>query len=153
MNPVTSRRLLLLAGASLIAPQGRAQLIDAAWDRPLDWTRNFRVGMQLGLNIKAKFTTSGTYQITPNPGTDNGFTFDNGYVRTDVSGSTDGYTWNWGYNSADQYNPVDHTLNFRSTSSYEVNGGQSATKKDNPYLGFDLAYGWAFTRWGEAKIG
>src|ERR1043165_2295397 len=140
MNPVTSRRLLLLAGMTLVSQQGWAQMIDAEWDRPLDWTRNFRVGMQLGLGIKAKFTTSGNYQITANPQTDKGFTFDNGYVLKDVSGNADGYTWNWGYNNANQYNSVDKTLHFQSTSSYDVKGGQSATKKDNPYLGFDMGY-------------
>src|SRR4051795_4620564 len=97
MNPVTSRRLLLLAGASLIAPQGRAQMIDADWDRPLDWTRNFRVGMQIGLNIKAKFTTTGSYQITSNPLGTSGYRFDDGYVLKDIGGTAEGVTWNWGY--------------------------------------------------------
>ena len=153
MNAVTSRRLLLLAGTALITSEARAVDEYQDWDRPLDWTRNFRIGMSLGLNIKAKFTTTGSYQITSNPSGDNGFTFDNGYVLKDVSGSTDGQTWNWGYLKSDQFNAEEGALHFQSTSSYDIQGVNSRTASDNPYLGFDLAYGWAVARWGQAKVG
>jgi hypothetical protein len=109
--------------------------------------------MSMGLNIKAKFTTTGTYKITANPAVAHGFKFDNGYVLEDVSGSTDGKTWNWGYLKSDQFNSEEGALHFQSTSSYDVTGGGSKSVTDNPYIGFDLAYGWAFARWGDAKVG
>ena len=110
----------------------------------------FRVGMQLGLNIKAKFTTTGSYSIPATAPGANGVTFDDGYVLPDISGSPDD-TWNWGYNNASQLNG--DTLTFQRTTGFDVQNGGTHTAKDDPYLGFDMGYGWSFARWGSAKVG
>src|SRR4051812_22359268 len=155
MNPVTSRRLLLVAGAALMTPQARAidEYLYPDFDRPSDWTRNFRVGMQIGLNIKAKFTTTGSFSVGNSGAGPNGFTFDNGYVLKDISGDPDGRTWNWGYDNPSQYDSGAQVINFQSTSSYDFGSAANTTINDQPYIGFDMGYGWSFARWGNARVG
>jgi hypothetical protein len=140
-------KLLLFTGAFLVAPQARA--FDD-WDPPSDWTRNFRIGMQIGLNINAKFKTSGTFAIPGIGSTANGVTFDNGYVLKDSSGSAT-ETWNWGYNDPGQL--TGSTLTYKSTTGYDVQNSGTRTKGDEPYVGFDMDYGWTFARLGSAKVG
>jgi hypothetical protein len=147
MNFKSSSKLLLLTGAAFVAPQAHA--FDE-WDQPSDWTRNFRVGMQLGLNISAKFKTTGAFNVPGTAGGPNGFTFDNGYVLQDSSGSP-GETWNWGYDDPGQLSG--NTLSYQSTTGYNVQDSGTHSKSDDPYVGFDMAYGWSFARWGSAKVG
>ena len=73
-----------------------------------DWTRHFRVGTLLGLNISADFKTRGAFNISGNQ-TASGI-YDDGYVRVDNTGNAGGYTSFWGYNNASQYNAAAQTL-------------------------------------------
>ena len=54
-----------------------------------DWTRHFRIGAMVGLNISANFSTKGTFNI-PGNNAANGI-YDDGYVRTDNTGNAFGY--------------------------------------------------------------
>jgi len=121
-----------------------------------DWTRNFRIGLQIGLNISADFKESGEFNVSGSdpgqpgvPGVNH--SYDDGYVMRDQTGNAGGYTSNWGYNEASQYDPVAETLTFHSASSYSTTGATSAS--DEPYLGFDMAYGGKITEWGKAIVG
>lgn len=150
MNFKNSSKLLLLTGAAFVAPQAQALDDNDLWDQPADWSRHFRIGMQLGLNVKAKFKTAGTFNVGGVGQGPDGYRFDNGYVLKDISGNPD-ETWYFGYDNANQL--VGSTLNFQSTSSYDVQNSGTRTKGDEPYVGFDLGYGWTFGSLGSARLG
>ena len=126
-----------------------------------DWTRHFRVGMSVGLNVKTEFHSSGTFSVSsvgqPTPGQNH--TYDDGFVRLDDTGnavpfdSTTGnrVTTNWGYDNPSQYDPAARTLAFQGTSSYTT--GNFTGSDDSPQLGFDLAYGGTFRKWERVAIG
>src|SRR5256885_5552220 len=84
-----------------------ATLITCSSSAQDDWTRHFRVGMQIGLNLKADFSMTGSFGIS---GSQPGATganavdhfYDDGYVRVDQTGNTRAYTSFWGYNNASQ---------------------------------------------------
>ena len=122
-----------------------------------DWTRHFRLGMQIGLNLRADFSMSGQFPISGSqPGATgvsgvNHF-YDDGYVRVDRTGNAQGYTSFWGYQNASQYNPATQTLTMHSATSFTYGGG-STSGNDQPYLGLDLAYGGDISNWGPTKIG
>jgi len=122
-----------------------------------EWTRHFRLGMQLGLNLRADFSMSGTFAISGNPAGPAGVSganhfYDDGYVRVDNTGNAQGYTSYWGYKNASQYDPATQTLTLHSATSFTYSGG-GASKSDAPYLGVDLAYGGDLFRWRQVKIG
>jgi hypothetical protein len=114
-----------------------------------DWTRHFRIGAMVGLNISASFSESGTFGVS---GSDpaNGI-YDNGYVRTDSSGNAFGQTSNWGYNSSSQYNPATQTLTMQATSQYSTSG--SSKDDGGAFPGFDMAYGDNLWYWKHARVG
>jgi len=129
----------LLAGTA--AAVTSATPADAA-----DWTKHFRVGMQVTLNIEAEFSGGGLFDIPVRPGR-----YDDGYVLADNTGDPD-LTTNWGYDSADQFDSANDLMTFSRTESFSGQIGDS-TKDDSPYIGVELAYGTAITRWGDALIG
>lgn len=115
-----------------------------------DWTRHFRVGAVVGLNISASFNEQGLFKLSGNNAA-NGI-YDNGnYVREDQTGNAGGYTSYWGYNNASQYNPSAQTLSMPSTSSYSM----ADSSKDNvsPFVGFDMVYGDNLWYWRHIRIG
>jgi hypothetical protein len=119
-----------------------------------DWTRHFRVGALLGINIEAEFRMSGEFTVSGSqpgapgqPGVDH--IYDDGYVRVDETGNAQGLTSYWGYNHAAQL--TGQTLTFHSANSFAASG--SAKSDDSPYLGLDLAYGGNLWRWGRTQIG
>jgi len=120
----------------------------------MDWPRHFRVGMLVGMNVKADFSMSG--QAFPvsgsNPGGAGGgdHFYDDGYVRVDDTGNAQGYTSFWGYNNAASQ-LSGQTLTFHSSKSFGASG--SAEGNDSPYFGLDLAYGGQLGRWGPTRIG
>ena len=114
-----------------------------------DWTRHFRIGALVGMNISAKFNESGVFNISGNNAA-NGI-YDDGYVREDQTGNAGGYTGYWGYNNASQYNAVAQTLSMHSTSSYSTSG--SANDNGGPFPGFDMAYGDNLWYWKHARVG
>jgi hypothetical protein len=112
-----------------------------------DWTRHFRIGAIVGLNIKANFKTEGTLPVSGN-NVANGI-FDDGHVIPDPANTEDNYTWNWGYQHADQLNGS--TLTMHSTTSYTTSG--SAEESGSAFPGFEMAYGGNLWLWKKARIG
>ena len=121
-----------------------------------DWTRNFRAGLLMGLNIKAEFKTSGQFGfggIDP-AGVGPKLKYDDGYVRVDDTGNAQGYTSYWGYNDkASQYDATAPFLELHSTRSVDVENASSGHHDDSPYLGADIAYGGTFGHWLGARTG
>lgn len=129
-----------------VAPEERLWRIEKV-NPDYDWTRHFRIGALVGLNIRADFKMSGDFGIASgNPAAG---IYDDGYVRVDNTGNAQGYTSYWGYQSASQISGS--TLTMHSSQSFSTSG--NASGDDSPYLGFDLAYGDSYWYWGGAKIG
>lgn len=113
-----------------------------------DWTRHFRIGAMVGMNIKASFNENGLFNISGNNAA-NGI-YDDGYVRLDQNGDPN-YTSYWGYNNASQYNAANQTLQMHSTSSYSTTG--SASDEGGAFPGFEMAYGDNLWYWKHARVG
>lgn len=109
-----------------------------------DWTRHFRIGAVVGLNVSANFKEGGVFNIAGNNGS-----YADGYVRQNQPGSS--YTSDWGYDNASQYNATAQTLTFHSASSYSASG--SGQDSGGPFVGFDLAYGGNLWYWHSLRIG
>lgn len=114
-----------------------------------DWTRHFRIGAMVGLNISANFSEQGTFGVSGNNPAAG--LYDNGYVLTDSSGNAFGYTSNWGYQNNSQYNYANHQLTMQGTSSYFTSG--SSKDDGGPSPGFDMAYGDNLWYWKHARVG
>lgn len=114
-----------------------------------DWTRHFRVGALVGLNIGASFHTQGTFGSSGNNPAQG--VYDDGYVKDDATGNAGGLTSNWGYTGASQYDAATHTLQMHATSSFSTT--QSGDGDGKPYPGFELAYGANFWYWRSARVG
>jgi len=126
-------------------------LVEPAAEAQDDWTRNFRVAVQLGLNIRADFKTTGQFQIggAQIPGNRE---YDNGYVRVDETGNAGGTTSYWGYESPGQYDSAAQTIAFHRTDGFDV--GNGAQRRDSSVqLGFDMAYGGTIKRWWRKRLG
>jgi hypothetical protein len=127
---------------------------DKTWDRisgfqkiPEDeWTRHFRIGAIVGLNIKANFNVKGDFNISGNDATDG--IYDDGFVGVDDTGNAQGYTTYWGYNNASQLNGT--ALTFTDTSSYSTT---SHAEESGVFPGFELAYGGDLCAWRKTRIG
>lgn len=125
---------------------GSAAITSATQAHAADWTKHFRVGMQVTLNIEAEMTSGGFFDIQTRPGR-----YDDGYVLADATGNPD-LTTNWRYVRDEQWDPLSREMTFRRAESFST--GFSETKKDDsPYIGLELAYGTSITRWGNAIIG
>ena len=113
-----------------------------------DWTRHFRIGALVGMNISANFSRSGTFGISGNnPALG---IYDNGYVRPDQNGDPN-FTSYWGYNNrALQYNPTAQTLTMNAATSFSTT---SSAKESGVFPGFDMAYGDNLWYWRHARVG
>ena len=74
-------------------PQAYDQTMNRAWrlekvNPDEDWTRHFRLGALVGLNIKARFTLNGPFNVSGNNPA-NGI-YDDGYEREDNTGNAGG---------------------------------------------------------------
>ena len=121
-----------------------------------DWTRHFRIGALVGINIKADFKMNGQFDVSgSNPGAPGvggvEHFYDDGYVRVDDTGNALGLTSYWGYRNGSQYDASAQTLTFHSAKSFTSSG--SSRVDDSPYLGFDLAYGGNLWQSGRTRIG
>jgi hypothetical protein len=114
-----------------------------------DWTRHFRIGAMVGLNIGANFSERGTFLVSGNNPAAG--LYDNGYVKPDSSGNAFGQTSNWGYQKDSQYNYASQQLTMQATSSYTTSG--SSTDESGPSPGFDMAYGDNLWYWKHARVG
>jgi hypothetical protein len=112
-----------------------------------DWTRHFRIGALVGMNISANFSRSGTFNISGNNPASG--IFDDGYVRTDHTGNAGGQTAYWGYNSASQLNGS--ALTMHAASSFSATGG--GKEDGGAFPGFDMAYGDNLWYWKHARVG
>jgi hypothetical protein len=114
-----------------------------------DWTRHFRIGAMVGMNISANFSMKGNFNVSGNNPAHG--IYDDGYVHTDQTGDPN-YTGYWGYNNASQYNPGGGgTIAMHSTSSFATTG---SSKEDNSvFAGFDMAYGGNLWYWKHARVG
>ena len=145
---------VIISSDATVQPQPavQAQPSPDAWDRwgiqkvspDDDWTRHFRIGAMVGLNISANFSTKGTFGINKPPGV-----YDDGYVRTDNTGNAFGQTGYWGYNNASQL--AGSSLTMHNTTSYSTSG--SSESSGSAFAGFDMAYGGNIWDWGNARIG
>jgi hypothetical protein len=116
-----------------------------------DWTRHFRLGAVVGLNISASFKTSGNFNISGNNAA-NGI-YDDGYVRLDQSGDTD-YTSYWGYNNrSSQYDAANQKLTMHRGASYSLADSSNGSANSDPTVGLDLAYGGNLWYWHHVRIG
>ena len=108
----------------------------------LDNPNRFTAAARVGLNLKAKFTTT-TPALPPQtevgPPTGHGVNrnYDDGYVRVDDSGNAGDLTWNWGYREAAQV-PGNDTLLMHSSSAPAAS--LNSTAKDDPQAGFEFAW-------------
>src|SRR5436190_1497673 len=139
---LNTKQFLLMGGTALIA--GSANAAD-------DWTRNFRIGMTLGLNIHADFKMGGQFNLASGNTAGPDYQFDDGYVKVDSTGNAGGFTSFWGYQNASQHATPD-TLLFHSVDSFST-ASSGVNRDDSPYIGFDMAYGGEITRWGRARVG
>lgn len=129
-----------LLGLMLPAPFLRAQEYDP------EWTKHFRVGLLVGMNIKADFKTSGSFGISS---PQQAGVYDDGYVLS--SGLQNGYTSNWGYENQSQ-NPTgtDILLMHRATS-FSATGRSEAD--NSAFTGFDMEYGGILRQWSWTRLG
>jgi hypothetical protein len=114
-----------------------------------DWTRHFRIGAMVGLNISANFNMKGKFNL-PGNNAANGI-YDDGYVREDNTGNAFGQTGYWGYNSASQL--AGSSLTMHNTTSYTPTSSGSSEDSGSAFVGFDMAYGGNLWDWGRARIG
>ncbi|HEX5398454.1 MAG TPA: hypothetical protein VFY06_05335 [Verrucomicrobiae bacterium] len=114
-----------------------------------DWTRHFRIGALVGLNLSADFHQNGLFNISGNNAA-NGI-YDDGYVRPDQNGDPN-YTSYWGYdNRSLQYNAASQTLQMHSATSYSA--ANSGSADGGAFPGFELAYGGNLWYWKHARVG
>ena len=118
-----------------------------------DWTRHFRIGAMVGMNISANFSMSGSaFGISGNDPSHG--IFDDGYVRTDQTGNAGGYTGYWGYNNASQYNPANGgTVAMHATTSFTPSSSSRASENGGLFPGFGMAYGDNLWYWKHARVG
>ena len=124
-----------------------------------DWTKHFRVGLQLGLNIDAEFSMGESARLSASRPGGTGFRedhfYDNGFVRVDDTGNAevDGVprTTVWGYDSASQI--VGDTLEFHSAQSFSPIDSGSTEAEEAPYLGLEAVYGMHLFQRGRTVVG
>lgn len=114
-----------------------------------DWTRHFRIGAVVGMNISANFSMKGKLGV-PGNNAANGI-YDDGYVRTDDTGNAQGWTSYWGYNNQSQLSGS--TLTMHSTTSYTPIGSGGNVDESGAFPGFDMSYGGNLFYLGHARIG
>jgi len=121
-----------------------------------DWTRNFRIGMQIAFNVKADFTLDGAIASSAGdpglPGVpgQNHF-YDDGYVRVDNTGNAGGVTSYWGYTDASQFEADTGQLVFKNTRGFTTQNGLEASSGAN--FGFEMAYGGRLHDWRRVRLG
>ena len=109
-----------------------------------DWTRHFRIGAMVGMNIKASFSMNGAFPVNQGAGV-----YNDGYMHMDSTGDAGGGTTYWGYNNQSQYNG--QTLVMHDTTQFTATG--SSEQNGSVFPGFDMAYGGNLFYLGRARIG
>jgi hypothetical protein len=115
-----------------------------------DWTRHFRLGAMVGMNLKANFAMSGN-AFSVNGNNPAAGKFDDGYVYKDQSGDST-YTGYWGYNNASQVSG--NTLTLHANTGFSASAsGIDAQSSGGILPGLDLAYGDNLWYWRHARVG
>jgi hypothetical protein len=110
-----------------------------------DWTRHFRIGAFVGMNISADFSMKGNFNIS-SAGSE---VYEDGYVHP--SGNAFGTTTDWGYDKVSQINGS--KLLMHQAASFSPTSGSSSEKSGSVFPGFDMAYGGNLFYLGRARIG
>jgi hypothetical protein len=113
-----------------------------------DWTQHISLGALVGLNISAKFSENGSFNIPGNAGSG---IYNDGYVLEDQTGNAGGYTGYWGYDNASQYNATAQTLSMHDTTSYSA--ADNSGKNSAALPGLELGYGQNLWDWKRTHIG
>jgi hypothetical protein len=113
-----------------------------------EWTRHFRVGAMVGMNISASFNLKNNLTLSGKNAAAG--TYDDGYVHPSGGGP---YTSDWGYDQDSQYNATTHRLTMHQTTSFTPDSGASTEESGDVFPGFDLAYGGNFLAWRDVRIG
>jgi len=111
-----------------------------------DWTRHFRIGALVGMNIKASFKMTGPFNVNRPAGV-----YDDGYVLVDNTGNAGGQTAYWGYDNNSQYSLAGQTVSMHATTSFSTSG--SANANGGPFPGIEMAYGGNLWYWKHARVG
>ena len=111
-----------------------------------DWTRHFRLGGMVGMNIGATFGMKGNFGISGNNPAAG--IFSDGYIEKDSTGSTTA-TANWGYDNASQLSG--NTLTMHANTGFSATGNSASD--GGPFPGLDMAYGDNLWYWKHARIG
>jgi hypothetical protein len=114
-----------------------------------DWTRHFRIGAVVGMNISANFNQSGLFALPGNSAASG--IYNDGYVRVDQLGDPN-YTSYWGYENRVQYDDTSQTLQMHSAKAYSASGG-SSSDGNGAFPGFEMAYGGNLWYWKHARVG
>jgi len=109
-----------------------------------DWTRHFRLGALVGINIKANFSENGTF--SPSGNNPAAGIFSDGYV---VKSPNSPYTSNWGFNNSSQLSG--DNLYLHGTSAYSTS--QNSSSGNGAFPGLDMAYGGNLWYWKHARVG
>jgi hypothetical protein len=143
---IESRCVLLSASFALLACGAEGQE---------NWTRNFRVGLLLGVNVSADFNTGGQFGLGSQAGDPTipktNHEYDDGYVRVDDTGNARNLTGYWGYENPSQF--ANNTLTFHKAESVDITSASSSGKDDSPYFGLDVAYGGTLRQSGRMRFG
>jgi hypothetical protein len=138
------------AGRWSVLAAGAALVVSGSDSSGQEWTKHFRLGMQLTLNIEAEFSMGGTFNVPFREGF-----YDDGYVLDDdLNAPVDGVlvTTHFGYDNAGQYSTKDNTLTFHRIDSFDV-ASTRHTEDDPINYGLELAYGGPIRGWRHALLG
>ncbi len=100
---------------------------------------------RLAVGVKAAFGLTAEFKNVSYPGTA-APSFDDGYVRADVSGNSGGKTWNWGYATDNQVNLATDSLLLHSVTS-SPRDGRSLDLDGDLMPGVELTYGRVLKLW------
>lgn len=104
-----------------------------------EWTKHFRVGLDVAFNIEADFNSNGTF-IVPSTIDGPSRSYDDGFVGVDDTGNAGNLTSFWGYADRDRQVVAPGRLAMNKTTDFTTSAG-GATEEDAPYMGIDAVYG------------
>ncbi len=138
MNKSLSLRLLPLTTCILgAAPLCAQEAVPYDFDDPTIQKNRISVGVKFAFGITGEFRNV-SYSPTVAP------SFDDGFVRPDVSGTADGKTWYWAYSDNSQVSGDSLLMHTLDTSPRDG----SAQELDSDIMpGVELTYGRELKRW------
>jgi hypothetical protein len=156
-NPNTNAPVVIPRDTQLqLQPSVQPQPSRDLWDRwgiekvskDDDWTRHFRIGAMVGLNISANFNTKSSWSISGNNAAKGNY--DDGYVHPSSDGPN---TSEWSYNDSSQYDAAHSQLLMHQATSFSPTSGTSKEENNGAFPGFETAYGGNLWNWRKTRIG